>query len=912
LLAYYCRQRHNDWSAAWIREHLTSAKPALYPTWVDDLVTLCRSHHEGLERLQQPRFNARLHGQPEQRVNLRYLAALLRVADVMEFDPERTPEVIIAHRNIAPKSRIYWHKDRFSFVVDRGKCEFRLDATTPDATVHRAILETVQAVDQELLTCSALDSSGAFDLGSFKDERCHWPWPAKVNAKVTENGTFVYIDGAFRPEPQHILKLLGGVELYQDPLTAVRELLQNAFDAVKEQIARERLRRDNPADRTWEQKLGDLHKVRLSLVKDGDSAWLVCDDDGVGMTRAIIERHLLVSGASALPEIHELERDANVQGFSLERSGEFGIGILSYFMISDRMIIKTRRSDIAGGDPDNTGWTFSTEGLGSFGQLTKAPHPVSGTQVRLHLKTPYDGDVSKFWAQMRSYVSTLLSYLPCDFELCWERIASLSLRRGWCRDPHNFTHSLLHRLKPRIPDTRGELLPAHELTKREELSSRWARVHATAGRCMRLTQSIAGDLPAKMGRYRVHLYHFDLQGDACLAFMDFNSEGAHLLPDSTHFTIGEVVIFNSRSGFYLRAIHRMTQNMPAISLLFEIDWLCGKIDVARKNLQIDNDSVNINSLLRNAAKKLCTDFLSRYESSKFASLNRALILAAFGQQEFAVPSTFFAPTLHCDDEKFGWSSVKFPAVELISGRLPTTPSKMTWCGTNVSIVCQLQKRSRDYVSAFQLVPCDRIVMTKVYGFQVLPLWERLPAPWNRGIPWLTKFPPEWKSICVIVCGIWSFWNREHFLVKGLSETDWEWERAHGAETVMEIANELLAVRSRAAVWVVANLQRGEGYWNGIRDQRPDLFARLVSMVMDAKEDAEEAREIYAVLYSRGVSGWSESVALSENGMVRTRASSRAAADGLKVGESVTAALPCNAEWWIEGEDGKEVLGHFSN
>jgi hypothetical protein len=302
LLAYYCRHRHNDWSEAWIRRNLTHAKPLLYPEWADDLVTLCRSHHEGLEALRQSRFDVRYRGSPAQRINFRYLAALLRVADVMEFDPERTPDVIIAHRDIAPDSRIFWHKDRFSFVIDREHREFRLDATTPDATVHRATLETVQAVDQELLTCSALESSGAFALGSFKDDRCHWPWPAKVNAKITENGTFVYIDGAFRPEPQHILKLLGGLELYQDPMIAVRELLQNAFDAVKEQIARERLKRANPADPTWERKLGELHRVRLSLDNDGDGAWLVCDDDGVGMTRAIIERHLLVSGAPSCPK----------------------------------------------------------------------------------------------------------------------------------------------------------------------------------------------------------------------------------------------------------------------------------------------------------------------------------------------------------------------------------------------------------------------------------------------------------------------------------------------------------------------------------------------------------------------------------------------------------------------------------
>ena len=168
LVAYYCRHRHNDWSETWIREHLADAKAPLCPGWVDDLATLRRSHHEGLEALRHTRFNARYRGSPAQVVNLRFLAALLRVADVLEFDPERTPAVIIAHREIAPTSRVYWHKDRFGFVIDREKPEFRLDATTSDAKVHRAVLETVQQVDQELLTCNALARSGPFVSGRLR------------------------------------------------------------------------------------------------------------------------------------------------------------------------------------------------------------------------------------------------------------------------------------------------------------------------------------------------------------------------------------------------------------------------------------------------------------------------------------------------------------------------------------------------------------------------------------------------------------------------------------------------------------------------------------------------------------------------------------------------------------------------
>jgi hypothetical protein len=44
------------------------------------------------------------------------------------------------------------------------------------------------------------------------------------------------------------LELLAGTQLYGTPLAAIRELLQNAFDAVGERIARERLSQPDPVD----------------------------------------------------------------------------------------------------------------------------------------------------------------------------------------------------------------------------------------------------------------------------------------------------------------------------------------------------------------------------------------------------------------------------------------------------------------------------------------------------------------------------------------------------------------------------------------------------------------------------------------------------------------------------------------
>jgi hypothetical protein len=351
--AYYTRYMHNDWSELWIRGQLNTFDYSLYTGWIDDVVTLCRSHHEGLQELTNNRFDARVVGNPGITVNLRFLAAILRVSDVLEFDPERTPSVILAHRSIAKSSLIYWYKDHdISFVVDRDRYNLLLSARTPNSIVHRAILDTAAAINAELSCCLTLQQEGAFGRGTIREvdrSRYSWPWPSSVTADVREkDDNFTYINGAFRPNVERVLGLLSGTALYGDPLVAVRELLQNALDAVGEQIAYERLEHDDPASVELEANLRGLSLVRLSFEYDGTHYWLRCSDNGVGMTREIIEKHLLISGSEIRPSIRSLERSAKGHGFHLDRTGQFGIGVLSYFMIADQLELITRRSAEAG------------------------------------------------------------------------------------------------------------------------------------------------------------------------------------------------------------------------------------------------------------------------------------------------------------------------------------------------------------------------------------------------------------------------------------------------------------------------------------------------------------------------------------------------------------------------------------
>jgi len=355
--------------------------------WLDDLIRLCRSHHFGRAELVSEEFNPRLVGQPGQVLHLRYLACVLRVADVLEFDPERTPNVVLQHRDVDPKSVIFWHKDHG--ISPRLENERLIISARPDtAWLYRAIEETLEQIDRELSLCRTLSEDTHFENcpGLAQKVPYHWQLMGTMHRDLRpQPGSFVYINSSFRPNTEKILQLLSGIELYGDPRTAVRELLQNAFDAVREQTAHQRLSHTRPSDRELARDLGKRHRVELRLEQRSDGYWLICSDTGVGMNKRIIENYLLVSGQSRRHDVAALERRCQQAGFTTGRTGQFGIGVLSYFMIADRLWLATRRS-LEPGDADNTGWTFETNGVAAWGELRADAKLPPGTSVELHLK----------------------------------------------------------------------------------------------------------------------------------------------------------------------------------------------------------------------------------------------------------------------------------------------------------------------------------------------------------------------------------------------------------------------------------------------------------------------------------------------------------------------------------------------
>lgn len=126
------------------------------------------------------------------------------------------------------------------------------------------------------------------------------------------------MDFRFQVDLRGIIELLSN-HLYSGPQVYIRELLQNGVDAIRARA---------------ELEPGFQGSVRLDAAGGDDGRpVLVVTDDGVGLTADEIHRFLATIGESS-------KRRAD--GARTDFIGQFGIGLLSCFVVSDEIVVVTR------------------------------------------------------------------------------------------------------------------------------------------------------------------------------------------------------------------------------------------------------------------------------------------------------------------------------------------------------------------------------------------------------------------------------------------------------------------------------------------------------------------------------------------------------------------------------------------
>jgi hypothetical protein len=847
IVAGYVRFRHSDWSEGWIRENLAHLNCETYGGWLDDIVLLCQSHQASADELKGTVFDLRLVGAPSSILNLRYAACLLRIADVLEFDPERTPKILFSHRDVNQSSAIFWHKDHnLSFALKRGKIS--IHATSPNAVTERAIRATVEQVDEELLACRRIADETQM-LGSPSIEVPHgWPLETSVHAKITaRNNAYEYVEGTFRPDPMKVLELIGGLALYGTHLAAVRELLQNAFDAVRDQIARQRLLRECPGEAGLYETLAATHQVSLTLSQEPDGVRLICEDSGCGMSRDVITSRFLVGGRAASRDSRALERDCNAHGFSTGRTARFGIGVLSYFLIASEFDIRTRRS-IEAGDPDGTGWIFRTEGLEDFGELRRESTAPTGTRVEMKLAPEVVGDPQEFSDKLRKYLLQELRRLPCPFKFNTEGFSTpaFSGTQGWLERSNDAEAQLVSGLRPSGGSPHhptNELLSTADREEQEERVEYWKRLREKARSALAL-QYHEAELPDGLGFYRIYFGGFTMFGEPALTFVNAENDGNEKIylrsidNRDAFLPSGEVAM--SWNGMQIRPIDsEHLYRGKTDNVLVEIDWTsdrAGQLAVHRNSFELSEAAQVALSKVVEEANKFRREFTQAGIDSPFGMMNSRIAGSEpSGELRLLWPDR---PKRKGKEDRTALEPLRFP---LIPPTYKTGERRITWRGVPVTQLGNLSLKTSAYKDEVPFWQGSKAGPTAV-GFlktdisaELVPVWEDFDPSRFEFMPHLgyqCHFPPEWGNLAGavlenVVSGMLMVWNPEHPLVQALDLDSWQWARTTFMKSrdPLQYVDELLDRPGRMAAWIVLCLTRGERpLWAGLGEHAADFLA----------------------------------------------------------------------------------------
>ena len=255
------------------------------------------------------------------------LACLLRIADALHLDSRRAPRFLRAITHPSGTSTRHW-----SFQERLARPHIELDAVVfttgqpfgrGDEEAWWLAYDTLNAVDRELHDVDLLLQSRG--RGVLKARRLKGAGSPEILAQLVQTRGWRPVEARLQvSDVPRIVDTLGGSKLYgDDPTVALRELIQNAADAVQ-------------ARRRYEKRSADWGRITVDLLSESNKVWLVVEDNGIGMSEHVLTGPLLDFGTSFWRSSLATEEFPGLMAAGMRAIGRFGIGFFSVFMLGPR------------------------------------------------------------------------------------------------------------------------------------------------------------------------------------------------------------------------------------------------------------------------------------------------------------------------------------------------------------------------------------------------------------------------------------------------------------------------------------------------------------------------------------------------------------------------------------------------
>jgi len=345
LVAEWFRRKHPQNSAKVVRNPvdeigLNSPRNELLPKRLFGILAeVCRVHGESFQQVMNLPFAEA--GMASEDCHPRYVACLLRMADLLDLDDNRFCPVMI---NMCggglpgvSHSHLEKHHSIKHFRLDAERIE--VESECPSPASYEIAFEwfgwlTSEYYNQTQFWDRIVPSQGLGNL------------PTLATPVVTIKEPFLILEQGKKPnfkiDQDAVLDLLRSTGLYSSKFDSIREVMQNAVDASL--IAawlenKTEILRLSPIDRGM-QSILDAYEIKVEIEHD-NSKFLIfrVSDKGTGVDFETLKYMLEVGSSSKNKPKRKIIEEMPAW---YRPSGNFGIGLQSLYLISDRFKIRTK------------------------------------------------------------------------------------------------------------------------------------------------------------------------------------------------------------------------------------------------------------------------------------------------------------------------------------------------------------------------------------------------------------------------------------------------------------------------------------------------------------------------------------------------------------------------------------------
>jgi molecular chaperone HtpG len=392
LIAEFIRRVHHIRATEVIQQHTGSLARFAFddPILQRTISDVCMAHGLRLHELEDRERYPDQRDIRGQKVNVRFMAILLRLGDLLDLTCDRAcPLLLNAACPLPADSPAHWSQyQRFTHRL-----------TTPDRVEITA--ECHSQKEHQILQdwCQWLVDEVRHSATVMARSSRHNDWKppvitigdahATLNIRPASTATYFPSKWVFELDHDVIFQRLIN-DIYDHPSAFIRELIQNALDANRCQMYAD-LIKEGIAPPEFPTQVDEIRRrrypveINLRIIEMQNPLseetekrqFLTVNDSGIGMDREVIQRYFLQVGRSYYTT-EEFRRS-----FRFVPTSRFGVGFLSVFAVSDHVTVETHKPNSQHSDGP---LRLSLTGPRNYLLTERGDRQQNGTQIEVLLR----------------------------------------------------------------------------------------------------------------------------------------------------------------------------------------------------------------------------------------------------------------------------------------------------------------------------------------------------------------------------------------------------------------------------------------------------------------------------------------------------------------------------------------------